>query len=146
MSKYARKRNKRGVAERATPDQVIELNPITPRYCSLSDAKSVLECRHHELGSWRILAYELGYNHGTLYSIAKRGRAPDAKLIKKLNSTYGSRVVYQNPIPVLPCSKCGQLHAFSRRCPGASTKYAPHPVMRLSRIRRILQSPYLTSS
>lgn len=49
------------------------------------------------------------------------------------------------PVSVTPCSKCGQLHAFSRRCPGASSKYHPHPVMRLSRIKAILNSPYRDS-
>lgn len=49
------------------------------------------------------------------------------------------------PVEVTPCSKCGQLHAFARRCPGASTKYAPHPVMRLSRLNAILNSPYRDS-
>lgn len=49
------------------------------------------------------------------------------------------------PVQVSPCQKCGQLHAFSRRCPGAATKYAKHPVMRLSRLRAILTSPYRDS-
>lgn len=49
------------------------------------------------------------------------------------------------PVQVSPCTKCGQLHAFSRRCPGATTKYAPHPVMRLSRLKAILTSPYKDS-
>lgn len=49
------------------------------------------------------------------------------------------------PVSVAPCSKCGQLHAFSRRCPGSATKYAPHPVIRLSRLKAILNSPYKDS-
>ena len=47
------------------------------------------------------------------------------------------------PVEVTPCAKCGLLHAFTRRCPtAAAPKYAPHPVMRLAKVRRILQSRY----
>lgn len=49
------------------------------------------------------------------------------------------------PVEVLPCLKCGKLHDFKRKCPDAFIKYAPHPVMRLSRLRAILTSPYRNS-
>lgn len=146
MSKYARKPNKVRVARFATPDEVIRANPIGNRYSGLSDVKDVLSRRHADLKSWRVLAYELAEPHPTLTGIVKRDRQPTAKLIKKINNTYGTSLVF-HPLHVtvapLPCG-----HAeLVKRCPicNPPTKYAPHPVMRVSRLRKLLQNPYLQS-
>jgi len=114
-TRMPRKREKRGVARNATPDQAIAFNPVTARYLGMSSAKVVLALRHSELRSWRVLAYELGCNVGTLYNIAKHGRQPSTKLIEKMNRIYHSNVVSLTPIHVQPLS-CG--HApLAKRCP-----------------------------
>ena len=47
-------------------------------------------------------------------------------------------------VAVEPCAKCGQVHTL-KHCPDAPRKYAPHPVMRVTAIKRLLQSPYRDS-
>lgn len=88
--------------------------------------------------SYRTIAKKYGVNHAVIHRIVVYGIEPkDHKIRHALGlSDY---------VQVQTCSKCGQLHAFSRRCPGAVTKYPPHPVMRLSRLKAILNSPYRDS-
>lgn len=107
----------------------------------------VLKSRHAVYKSWLIVSDELGYNKGVLCAVANGKRKPSHALIDRMNERYGLHLPY--PVVTIhaqPCAKCGQLHAFSRRCPGASLKYKAHPVMRISKIRRILQEPYLKDS
>lgn len=131
---------------KAKKDRVARMQPPYPLnqsgYSKMDAASAVIKKRHSELKSWEKLSRELdGVNKGTLIGMAKGKRKPTRKMVDKLNHLYGCRIPYP-PIEVTPCYKCGQLHAFSRRCPGAATKYAPHPVMRLSRLKAILNSPY----
>jgi hypothetical protein len=146
MSKYAKKAKKGRVARFATPDEVISFAPITERYFGMSKAEAVLDCRHTELKSWRVLGYELAEPHATLSAIVKRGRTPTEKLIKKLNNTYGCHIVYHPKTVTVAPLPCGCAPTGTRcKVHQPAPKYAPHPVMRLSKIRRILQSPYKDS-
>ncbi len=115
MSKYSAKPNKVRVARFATPSQVISANPVTERYSGLFTAREVLDCRHNELKSWRVLGYELAEPHATLSAIVKRGRVPSDKLIKKLNNTYGCHIVVLKPVSVSPLP-CGHAELV-KRCP-----------------------------
>ncbi len=89
-------------------------------------------------GSWSVVAQILNINRGTLYHVYRGDRKPSNKVMAALGLPF-------EHVSVLPCAKCGQLHEFRTRCPGAPTKYAPHPVMRVSKIKRILNSPYKDS-
>ncbi len=131
-------------------DRVARMQPPYPlsqsAFEKIASASEVIKKRHSELHSWEKLSRELGgVNKGTLKGIADGKRKPTRKMVDTLNHFYGCRVPYP-PVEVSPCAKCGQLHAFSRRCPGSFIKYAPHPVMRVSKIRRLLQNPYLKDS
>lgn len=113
-------------------------------FIKMTSAKDVIEKRHAELKSWEKLSRELdGVNKGTLVGLANGTRKPTRKMIDKLNRFYGCHIHYP-PVPVEPLS-CG--HAPLRKsCPICNQKkYAPHPVMRLSRLRAILTSPYKDS-
>lgn len=147
MSKYARKRNKRGVAKRATVEQRLISHPIPEGLSALPDAKSVLHTRHIDLGSLADLSFELGgVNRGTLSAVESGDREPSKRLIKKLNSVYGCHLhPKQVKIVVDVCPICGAVPTPRHRCPGTPPKYAPHPVMRMIRLKRILNSPYKDS-
>lgn len=107
----------------------------------------VLKSRHAFYKTWLIVADELNYNKGVLCAVANGKRKPSHALIDRMNERYGLHLPYPEiTIHAQPCSKCGQLHAFTKHCPGSATKYAPHPVMRLSRLRAILNNPYLRNS
>ena len=147
MSKYARKRKKKPVAKRATVEQRCKLSPPPESLKSLPDARSVLHIRNGAL-SLSDISWELGgVNRGTLSGVINGKREPSAKLIKKINSVYGCHLHQkQVKITVEVCPACDAPNYTPRhRCPGAPSKYAPHPVMRVSKIKRILNSPYKDS-
>lgn len=144
--KHRVNRNKKGVARYATPDQLSRLHPPQSSLAALTDAKSVLQARHVGETTWRVIAWELGgVNRGTLSAIASGDRYPSPKMIAKLNSAYGCSLNPVSSVRVAPLS-CG--HAPLRdRCPICKppTKYAAHPVTRISALRRLMQSPYNNS-
>ena len=147
MSKYARRSKKQGVAQRATVDQLSRKFPPPNGLKSLTSIKDVLRLRRYSQEvSWRVIAWELGISdRGTLSRLAKGDREPTEKLCSKINSAYGCNVrPHPKYVAVEPCAKCGQVHTL-KHCPEATRKYAPHPVMRITAIKRMLQSPYRDS-
>lgn len=105
---------------------------------SSKSAPEILISLKDELGGWRHVEKHLGINRGYLSAIAHGKRKPSNKVLLALGLPL-------QHVEVTPCARCGQLHAFQRRCPGSASKYAPHPVMRVSKIKRILNSPYKDS-
>lgn len=108
---------------------------------SVASLRKEIKRRRHSGEKWR----EIGASFpdvplGTLCRIAH-----DKTYIPKSPILRAHLGLEPLPVSVAPCSKCGQLHAFSRRAGAAATKYAPHPVMRLSHIKAILNSPYRDS-
>lgn len=91
------------------------------------------------LTSWRKIAKRYGISHASIYRLAMYGTNPkDPEIRKALN--------LPEFVSVEPCARCGHVHV-TKRCTDKTqpTKYAPHPVMRVTAIRRLLQNPYLQS-
>lgn len=88
--------------------------------------------------SYRAIAKRYGVSHAVIHRLMVYNIEPkDHQIRHALGLT--------DYVLVEACAKCGKAHDPVRRCPGEPTKYAAHPVMRLSKIRRILQSPYKDS-
>lgn len=88
--------------------------------------------------SLRKIAKKYGVSHGVIQRVIA-GREP---VIPHIRSAFGLPPHYIEVTP-LPCG-----HAPLRdRCPicKTPTKYAPHPVVRLAKLRRLMQSPYNNS-
>jgi hypothetical protein len=109
-------------------------------------ASKALLARYADLKSWGKVASELRYkSRGVLCDVAAGKRKASRPLIDKLNSAYGLHLHYETKIEVDPLP-CGCAPSGTRcKVHQPAPKYAPHPVMRLSKIRRILQSPYKDS-
>lgn len=108
-------------------------------------ARTILNKRHAVYKSWSLVSEELGgFNRGMLCKVAKGKKPASRPLIDRMNEVYHLHLPYETKIEVVPLS-CG--HAPLRKsCPICNQKkYAPHPVMRLSRLRAILTSPYKDS-
>lgn len=146
MSKYARKAKtdkKTPVADVATPSAVISANPPSDVFLTLSSAKAVLEQRHNDLKSWRIVAYELAENVGTLYNVAKHGRKANAALVKKLNHTYGCHLYVDQKLIIVPCQKCGEMPKTNHHCKNQPKRTRqPDPVWRRKKVDDALWSIY----
>lgn len=148
MSKYARRRKKEGVAQRATVDQLSRKFPPPNGLKSLTSIKDVFRLRRYSPEvSWRVIAWELGISdRGTLSRVAKGDREPTEKLCSKINSAYGCNVrPHPKHVAVEPCAKCGQLHEFKSRCPSAPRQKRRTYDISYKRLRELLQSPYLMS-
>jgi len=89
--------------------------------------------------SLRAFAKEIGVNHGYLSAILNGKRHASSTVLHALGLPHTIRA----DIPV--CPACDQPYTPRHRCANAPTKYAPHPVMRLTAIRKLLQNPYLQS-
>lgn len=92
--------------------------------------------------TWAALAKELKFNQGYLNRVA-RGKRPASN---RLRIALGLHPLH---VPVDPCPTCGTvtLSDVCRTChpPKPKRQYAVHPVMRVSRLRKLLQNPYLQS-
>lgn len=88
--------------------------------------------------SYRTIAKKYGVSHAVIYRIITCDFEPKDHEIRHALGLSDYAVVEI-------CPKCEQLHELKRRCPGMTTKYQPHPVMRLSRLKAILNSPYKDS-
>lgn len=88
--------------------------------------------------SLRKIAARYGVTHAVIHRILTYDMEPKNREIRNALGLKDYALVEI-------CPKCEQLHELKQRCPGATTKYAPHPVMRLSRLRSILTSPYKDS-
>lgn len=86
----------------------------------------------------RAFAREIGINHGYLSAIIN-GTRPASNAVRLALGLHPLHVT------VAPLS-CGHPPG-GKRCAicHPPTKYAPHPVMRVSRLRKLLQNPYLQS-
>lgn len=111
---------------------------MTSRNPKKQSAPEILIQLRDELGGWRAVEKHLKINRGYLSQIANGKRKPSSKVLIALGLPL-------EHVSVEPLS-CG--HAPLRKsCPICNQqKYAPHPVMRISKIRRILQNPYLKDS
>lgn len=80
-----------------------------------------------------------------LCAVANGHKKASRPLIDKLNTAYGLHLHYETKIEVDPLP-CG-CPPTGKRCKvhQPPTKYTKHPVMRLSKILRVLQSPYKDS-
>ena len=146
MNPVARKSKKQPVARYATPNAHCEKYPPSESLKTLSTAKAVLTARHTDV-SWRDIAWELGIrDRGGLSRVASGKREASAKLIAKLNSVYGCHIhlkTVKQDVPVCPI--CDEPYKPRHRCPSAPTKYAPHPVKRVTAIKALLNNKYLQS-
>lgn len=109
-----------------------------------TDPAKILKFRHDFYGTWLLVANELDYNKGVLCAVANGKRKASHELIDRMNERYGLKLKYTHiKITVTPCPTCGAIpNAAKHRCPQSAPKYKPHPVMRLSKLRRLMQSPY----
>jgi len=99
--------------------------------------RKILLDKHSFYGSWAAVAEDIGMNRGVLCAVANGKR-------KASNSLLHALGLPPRTVAVEPCAHCGQAHTL-KHCPRAPRKYAPHPVMRVTAIRRLLQSPYRDS-
>jgi hypothetical protein len=98
--------------------------------------RAKIKRRRHSGEKWREIGASFpGVPLGTLCRIAH-----DKKYTPKSPMLRAHLGLEPLPIAVTPCPIHGVVHI--KRCPGAPSKYQPHPVMRLSKIRRLLQEPY----
>lgn len=105
---------------------------------TLKVVQRTLKARHEFYGIWQLVADELKYSRGTLYSVSEGKRRPPNKLIDAMNKVYGLHLPYAEiTIKAIPCQIHGIVHE-PRRCPSAPTKYAPHPVMRVTKVQRLM--------
>ncbi len=88
--------------------------------------------------SYRKIGARYGVSHAVIHRIVQYGYEPKSPTIR---SALG---LPPRSVAVDPCAHCGQVHTL-KHCPGEPRKYAPHPVMRITAIRRLLQSPYRDS-
>ena len=88
--------------------------------------------------SYRKIGARYGVSHAVIHRIVQYGYEP------KDNKIRAALGLPPCTVAVEPCAKCGQVHTL-KHCPEAPRKYAPHPVMRITAIRRLLQSPYRDS-
>lgn len=88
----------------------------------------------------RALAREIGVNHGYLSAVLRGKRPASGKLRHALGLSHTIRA----DIPV--CPVCDKPYEPRHKCEAAPTKYAPHPVKRLTAIRTLLQNTYYKDS
>ena len=89
-------------------------------------------------GSYKKAAKELGVNRGTLYATHKGKRRASNALRHALGLPPHTVEVYPLPCGCAPTGTRCKVHQ-------PAPKYAPHPVMRITKIKRILNSPYKDS-
>lgn len=108
-----------------------------------SAARRQLLERHKVYNSWALVSEELGgINRGMLCAVGRGTKTASRPLIDRMNKVYHLHLPYETKIEVLPLS-CG--HAPLRdRCPICKppTKYAAHPVMRLAKLKKLIESKY----
>ena len=107
---------------------------------SIASLRRILKARRAKGEKWRAIGlYYPGVKLGTLARIAY-----DDAYEPKSQAIRAALGLPPCTVSVEPCTKCGQVHTL-KHCPEAPRKYAPHPVMRITAIRRLLQSPYRDS-
>ena len=85
--------------------------------------------------SYRKIAALYGVSHAVIHRAAVYGIEP------KNNSIRAALGLPPHTVAVAPCAKCGAVHV-AKRCTDRAqpTKYAPHPVMRLSKVKRLVNN------
>lgn len=99
---------------------------------SASKARKILLDKHSFYGSWAAVAQDVGVNRGVLCSIANGKRTPSDNVLLAIG-------LQPHSVLVTPCAVCGSTRHKKHR------NRKPDRSIRLSRIRKLLQSPYLTS-
>lgn len=106
---------------------------------ALLDSESVNIVRNRILAikannTWEQAAKRIGVSRGYLYRVASGTRPASNKLLAKLG-------LPPHTVAVTPCAKCGAVHV-TKRCTDKAqpTKYPPHPVMRVGRVRRLVNN------
>ena len=107
---------------------------------SIASLRRILKARRAKGEKWRAIGLDYpGVKLGTLARIAY-----DDDYEPKSQAIRAALGLPPRSVTVEPCLHCGQVHTL-KRCPESPRKYAPHPVMRVTSIRRLLQSPYRDS-